>query len=300
LIFSSQKPRAQRDLVALHCHSDGLAIAASSVQQGKRTLSYCDFLQGQQFDSQTQAITRLLQKQRLTGSDCSLVLSPGEYQLLMTEEPDLPEQDWCEALRWRVKDLVSCDIETAQLDYIKLPEDAYAGRDRKLYVFIADGELINQRLDWLDKLGLNPDVIDVPESALLNLCQGHCSMEPATAVLLLDQQQSWLTLLSQDLLYLSRSLQYNYQTRPDAVALDLQRSMDYHESQIGKPPCSQVLVLPEQPEQGLLLEALRSQIAADIRSEDINRLIASNSPISAEHQQRCMLAIGAALRERED
>ena len=97
-------------------------------------------------------------------------------------------------------------------------------------------------------------------------------------------------------MYLSRTLQYNYLERMDAVALDVQRSMDYYESQIGKPPCTKIIVLPLQQDDSDVMQVLRNNIGVEILSFDMNTLVSSDEALSIDIQQHCLLAISGSLR----
>jgi len=94
---------------------------------------------------------------------------------------------------------------------------------------------------------------------------------------------------------LSRTLQYNYFDRLDAVALDLQRSMDYYESQIGKPPCTKVVVLPLQSDDSEIMQVLRANVGAEITSIDLNEIVNSKEPLNHDVQENCLLAISGAM-----
>ena len=51
-------------------------------------------------------LERVKRDNRLASYQCSTLLRPGEYDLLMIEAPSVPRTEMKSALRWKVKDLV--------------------------------------------------------------------------------------------------------------------------------------------------------------------------------------------------
>lgn len=282
--------------VCLHVTEEGTSIAASRLQGTKLQLQTCQYFSALDIAESPDIIQDFIEKNNLSGASCSLVLNASEYQLLLSEAPLVSEHEICEALWWKVKDLVAFDIENAQIDYLDLPEDSAKHQGRKMYAVIADKKKIKARIDWAESLGLTPIAVEIPETALLHLVSDLCSSVTGTSILYLDSEQSLLMLMSESNMYLTRTLQYNYLERMDAVVLDLQRSMDYYESQIGKPPCSKVVVLPQHESDSAMMQTLAINIGVEISSVDINQLIDSLEPIPSHLEQHCLLVISGALR----
>jgi MSHA biogenesis protein MshI len=257
------------------------------------------FIEQAQPLTNSKVIAEYLSEHRLTDVPVSLVLQEGEYQLLLIEAPDVPVDELKDALLWRVKDLIQFNPEDAYLDYIELPDDAYRGRGKMIYVVVAERTLIDQRVDWLDALGVFAVAIDIPELALLNITESLCAEEMGTAVLFLEEDRSNLTMLSGSALYLARGLSYSPFHQVENTVLDIQRSMDYFESQIGKPPCVRILILPLQVGETPLLMELRNNLSADVQSLDLADVVGSDEPLRVDLQQVCLIAIAASLRNTE-
>ncbi|MEH6445625.1 MAG: hypothetical protein V7784_17155 [Oceanospirillaceae bacterium] len=280
--------------VCLRVSEEGTSIAVSEHDGNKLQLQLCEFFSALTLAEQPALISEFIAKHHLASAHCSLILASSEYQLLLTEAPEVPSHEMCDALWWKVKDLVAFEIENAQIDYLDLPEDSAMHQARKIYAVIADRNKVKAKIEWAEKLGLTPTTIEVPETALLHLVADLCSDVVGTSVLYLDPEQSMLMLMSERKMYLSRTLQYNYQERMEAVVLDLQRSMDYYESQIGKPACLKVIILPQQSAESSMMQTLLTNIDIAVTTVNINNLI--DSDLSFEMQQHCLLAISGALR----
>ncbi len=278
---------------------DGVALAVNHLRDGAPHLETVAFIEQAQPLTNSKVIAEYLSEHRLTDVPVSLVLQEGEYQLLLIEAPDVPVDELKDALLWRVKDLIQFNPEDAYLDYIELPDDAYRGRGKMIYVVVAERTLIDQRVDWLDALGVSAVAIDIPELALLNVTESLCAEEMGTAVLFLEEDRSNLTMLSGSALYLARGLSYSPFNQVENTVLDIQRSMDYFESQIGKPPCVRILILPLQVGETPLLMELRNNLSADVQSLDLADVVGSDEPLRVDLQQVCLIAIAASLRNME-
>lgn len=278
---------------------DGVALAVNHLRDGAPHLETVAFIEQAQPLTNSKVIAEYLSEHRLTDVPVSLVLQEGEYQLLLIEAPDVPVDELKDALLWRVKDLIQFNPEDAYLDYIELPDDAYRGRGKMIYVVVAERTLIDQRVDWLDALGVSAIAIDIPELALLNITESLCAEEMGTAVLFLEEDRSNLTMLSGSALYLARGLSYSPFNQVENTVLDIQRSMDYFESQIGKPPCVRILILPLQVGETPLLMELRNNLSADVQSLDLADVVGSDEPLRVDLQQVCLIAIAASLRNTE-
>ena len=64
-----------------------------------------------------EALEKVVRRDRLRRHAAHLVLAAGDYRLLPTERPDVPEADLREALRWQIADLVDFDVTDAVLEF---------------------------------------------------------------------------------------------------------------------------------------------------------------------------------------
>jgi len=291
---TKNKKNARR--VCVHLTDDGIAIVVSTINKGTFSILSSHFISKLEQAESPGILQHYIATNKLSNSTCSLILEPSEYQMLLTESPNVDASEMRQALWWKVKDLVSFDQDNAQIDYLDLPEDSNLHQTKKVYAIIADRAKINHKLAVLEDLDLRPIIVETPETAMLYLTSQLCSDSAGTSVVYLNNDQSLLMLMADSQMYLSRTLQYNYQERPEAVTLDLQRSMDYYESQLGKAPCLKVLVLPKQDLHNDLMQDLSTNINVEITSLDLNGIIPCKTTLTAEIQQRCLIAICGALR----
>lgn len=292
-----------KGLTALALVDGGVAVAHVSSGK-KRELLACEFIETPSPFTDIKLLRDKIDALGLSGSKTVGLLDQGAYQLLLVDAPDVPDDEMADALRWRVKDLVGFDIEHSKIDYIELPDDAYRGRSRMVYAVVAEQSQTERLSAWIEELGLTPAVIDVPETALLNITKGLADEEAGLVVFHLGSPSSSVSLLSQQAIYFTRSLSYDvnladrnpHQAAGSAV-LELQRSLDYYESQVGKPPCVKLVVLPMQVGETALVTELQSNLPLEVEALDLANVIKSSEPLNVETQQRCLLAIAAAFRD---
>ncbi|MFT6915246.1 MAG: MSHA biogenesis protein MshI [Motiliproteus sp.] len=242
----------------------------------------------------------------VAGCATTWVLQPKDYSLLLVEAPAVPDAEMREALRWRIKDMVSFDTTDSVIDYFPLPEDAYRGRSKMLYVAIIEPSLSRDILSLTLEAGLTLEAIEIPELALLRLktLEGDTL---GTAILGLQTPTGIINLVSEDNLYLTRKVDTpvaltatdveDIEARAGNIVLDLQRSLDYFDSQIGKSPCLRILVCPVQPGETPLLRQLRNNLEVELVQLDLGAYFNCEPSLTPALQMQVMLAVAAVLPE---
>ena len=277
---------------------DGVAIAHVTPSSSENKLTFCEFIETSSPATEVKRFSDFVSDNALSSS-ATIVLPTDAYQILLVERPDVPNEELVEALRWRVKDLISFDVEKALIDYVDLPDDAYRGRSKMVYVVVCKKETVMPLIEWCEEIGLQPTTVDVPELALLNVTEDLADDEAGLAVFCIGRTNSSINLMSDAALYFTRHLNYNELSDPQsasAAVLELQRSMDYYESQIGKPPCVRLMVMPMQSEDDPLLNELRYNLPLDVYSLNLENLVSTDLSLSFELQRKCTVAVAAALR----
>lgn len=175
------------------------------------------------------------------GTPANLVLPPDSYSLLLLEPPDVPPSELREAVRWRVRELVPFSVDDAVLDVFAFPEEAAKGR-KTCFVAVAERRTLQPRVDAFRDGRLALRSIDITELALRNLIPDDC--EEPIAVLYAQGQIGLIALIKSGRLFLSRRLEVRDlgdDRTVDQVLLQLQRSMDYFDSQLGQGVVNTVL-----------------------------------------------------------
>lgn len=287
----------QKGVVGLQLGEKGLVIAKVEPKGDRFELQALRQLDIHKAITKPREVHAVLQEMGLSGLPCVIVLKERQYHLMLIERPEVPDEEISEALRWRIKDMISFSPENAVIDYLDLPEDAYRGRARMLYAVAADKVLIDQLASWCGELDLRLGAVDIPELAVGNLVAAKADGESGTAVLLLGAEGSVINLYSNGSLYFSRAISLGLEQSERAISsaiLEIQRSLDYYESQLGKPPCIHLCVVPGLPEDEPLIQELRYNLALDVISMPASELIELGE--HSLEQAEALVAVAAACR----
>lgn len=213
----------------------------------------------------------------------TISLDQRDYELHLVEAPQVPDEELSEALRFRLKDLVNKPLENIAVQAFRLPEDAYRGRMDMAFAAVIESSRIQALVDWCEQHELILAEITIPELSMLRLV---AEMEPETSVgvLRLDPTEGILYLYQNGGLYLTRPLAVGtndlcvsdgtsgeLSLAPDShlekLALELQRSMDYFESQLGMGSVGQIWALiPDTSELDDVLPELEEAVNTPIRT----------------------------------
>lgn len=231
----------------------------------------------------------------------SLVLSPGEYQLLPIDAPPVPPQELTLAVRWRIKDLIEVPLDDVTVDVIRLGTGtAVAGS--KLLAVVAHNDLLRRYLTLAEQAGVNVDAIDIPELAQRNIAALLEPTDRVQAVLSLTPQGGLLTVTCKGDLCFHRRVQFSPEglTGPDResvlqrLALELQRSLDYIDRHHSAWRLDRILLAPP-PAMGDLADQLRQNLYLPLEVADLGRAFDGALP-EPDTLAGCWFALGGALR----
>ncbi len=194
----------------------------------------------------------------LEGAQTRVLLGFADYQMLLVEAPPVAEEELAEALKWKVKDLLSQPLEQSLVDGFMLPQDAFRGRQKMAYAVSTRRERLQALVDTLQDAGLVVESVTVGEVSLLPLF-ANLDEHPAL-VLVVGEGGGFLSMVANRAIYLVRKLDASRAelsaegTRERAVerlVLEIQRSRDYFESQMGKGAINRLLLLHSSTEEAL-------------------------------------------------
>lgn len=245
----------------------------------------------------------------LAGHRCATVLQPGDYQLLVLDAPNVPQEELRAAIRWRIKDMIDYHVDDATVDVLDIPVDkAASGRSRSMFAAAARNDVIQACVEKFHGAGVPLSVIDIPETAQRNLSALYEDKGRGAAMLYLGEESGLLTISYSGELYLSRRLDIplaaltrdeELQQREELfqrILLELQRTLDHLERQFPWVIVTKLLLAPE-PTETALAEFLRSNLDVAVIPVDLRDKI-SFTEGNAEPglQWQLFHLIGASLR----
>lgn len=232
-------------------------------------------------------------------------LPHAAYSLVQLEAPELDDGELREAMRWRVKDLIDFPVEEAVIDVFRLPASRRPGAPALLYVVVARESAVDGLADLLKGAGLKIRAIDIVEMAIRNLSLRLDRPERPRAYLQLQAGQSVIEIADGERLYLSRRIQQDYdaaaaaellQAQMENLALEVQRSLDYFESQYALGPAGRLSVIVRAD---ALYEAFAA-VAREFLTVPTDRFslaaVSRSESVDPEVLGRAVNAVGAAMR----
>lgn len=256
------------------------------------------------------ALGTLCREADFGGHSCTTLLAPGEYQMLLVEAPNVPTDELKTAIRWKIKDGLSCHIDDATVDVLQIPVSKY-GSDhvQSMYAIAAANDVIQKRIVLFEQAGIKLDVIDIPEMAQRNIAALFEQDDRVLVLLVFDDDGGLLTFTSGGELYLARRIEIGVSQLRDAnenlreqyrnrVELELQRSLDYFGRQFNRQPVSRILV--GVPDDSGLVEFLASVSELSVEKLDLSQVMdisAVPALADSEFAASALPVLGAALRQ---
>lgn len=243
--------------------------------------------------------------------ELSSLLLAGEYQLLQVEAPDVQErEEFREALRWKLPELVDFPVDQATLDFFELPKEGLIpGRLRQVFVAVASNAVLRPRIEAFQDAKLPLSAIDIPEMGLRNVAHLFEQEGRGLATLNFTPLGGLLIFTFGGELCAARRIEITLpqleaatDTRLtdlfDRVALEVQRSVDNFERQFNAITLSR-LVTPQIETVPGLIDYLKGYMS--IKVEPLDLVDVMDFPAIPElknprRQAEMLPIIGAALR----
>jgi MSHA biogenesis protein MshI len=300
--------RLSDELTGLRLRPDGIALVRVKRPTGAAPrVTACEFRSAGNAEELQRELLRLAAEYDLKHARCALVLEPGEYSIVSTEAPAVPKEELRAAVRWRVKDLIDFPVDDATLDVFFAP--VTPGQPaRLLYVVAARNGAILRIAEMCNQAGVNLDVIDVPELVQRNLATLCAEDQEGLALIVFEADHGLITITRRAELYMSRRIEIGTEVMTRAedaaryfeqVTLELQRSLDYFDSHFRAAPVTHLGVALAAPVPGLM-DFLRANLNLRVAELQPVERIDSSSDFAALLQERCLGALGTALRVEDE
>lgn len=279
----------------------------------------------------TYLLKQFIQQNKLQDFFVVTTLLTADSNLVMLEKPEVADNELRQAVRWRIKDSLSFDINNAIVDVFEIPGQKERGRAPLVYVTAVEKNFLKQRIQILEEQNLNVESVDIAELVMRNIAALLPEDQQGIALLKFDATKGLMTLTQDSSLYLARNIDVGYAalsattTNPilgenpdeadglileeglspdqqrslDAVVLEVQRSLDYYESHFAKHAINSLVIAPLPYKIPGVIDYLASALGLQVRLLDLNAVLDTQMPISEENQAHCFFAIGAALRESD-
>jgi MSHA biogenesis protein MshI len=237
------------------------------------------------------------------------LLQHAQYQVLNLDAPDLPREEWRDAIRWRLKEMVEFPVETAGIDVLAIPADPQQRRRASLLAVAAPRSVLAPLAEAAADAGVPWHAIDVPDTALRNLAVLGAEGARGEALLHVGASHSTLVVVAQGELLLSRHIDVTLaqlteadesarQSAYERASLELQRTLDNVERQFSHAALARLQVAPGAPLQGFI-DYVRDLVYVPVGAFDLGAVLdlsAVPELTDVTAQAAYLPAIGAALR----
>lgn len=253
----------------------------------------------------------LIKQAPLLRNRCMVVLAPNEYQLMQVEAPNVPDAEVKQAVRWRLKDMLAYPLEQATVDVLDIPSDRNSpGRTHYKYAVAARNEIIKSYMDHAELVGVDLEVIDIPELAQRNIAALLEEDGRGVALISFNEDGGLLTFTSGGELYHARQIEINaFQLvaaddeqrlrNYERLVLELQRSLDNFERQFSYVAVTRLVIGPMRG-QAELEAYLRENLYVKVEIMNLADVLDLSAIKDFEDdpvkQSECFYALGAALR----
>jgi len=273
---------------------------------GAATVDVCGT---QVFEGEFEGAQQAAREHDLGRYQCSTLLMPGEYQVLLVEAPNVPQAELKTAIRWRIKDLLDYHVNDATVDVLAVPANpAGSERAQSMYAVTARNDLIQACIGRFESARIPLSVIDIPETSQRNVAALFERDDRGLAMLYIGQTEGLLTINFRQELMLARRIDVGMQQIVPAsgaardeqfqrVLLELQRTFDHFDRQYAYVPVAKLMLAPD-PEETGLAEFLASNLDMPVERARLSEAIdfGARAELGPQQEWRFFHLIGAALR----
>lgn len=241
-----------------------------------------------------------------------VVLHAQLVYMLQLPIPDIPPSERAQALKFRARELSPIPIEDMVLDYVEIQGMRSRGPEPMGYCAIARLSQMRAFRDAILGAGMKLEAIDVRDMALRHIL-ARIQGEGNAAFLFVDQEESRIIVASGQLFYILRSSTVgasNIQRSlaggdgldriSESLLLDIQRTLDFYDSNFTDPPPRQVVVAPSWPFMPDLTEKLKNQMRLPLVELKLEDHIEGMDKIEGFPPNLTTLAVGAVLRPLDE
>lgn len=280
---------------------DGVSVAKLRTRPTLE-VEHAEFLVAENQQSAIHRLQDFVAAQGLKGAPCNAVLEHEEYSVLLSEAPNVPEEELRDAMQWKLREISPIPIDQAVVDVFPVPEDAGNVMKGKVFAVVARKESIEKLTELIESSGLRMNAIDIPELALRNLSEKLAMPNRSVVFSQHLGERTYITAICNGNVYLNRSCSLHVEKgvldpfQVDSLILELQRSVDYIQHQMMQPTPSHILLFSTAFKMEEVPEALASNFSCEVKGLDIAEILPVPAGADKSTLGKCALAVGAALR----
>jgi len=254
------------------------------------------------------ALKAALEKAQATRAVACAVIEGDDYQIVQVEAPEVLPSELRAAVRWKLRDAINFNVDEAAVDVFEVPDPVRRTQAKMLFAVAARDSGVQRMVGLLKPAARGFAAIDIPELCLRNLAATLPQDAKGVAVLAINEGFAQLVVTRQGVLYLTRRVDIargfnphlagRGQTAVDAgaVALELQRSLDYYESHYDQTPIGDLVVAPVNDKTRTLAAQLKAETGLRVDVLDVRDVFNVYKAGELVTDWSSLMALGAALR----
>jgi MSHA biogenesis protein MshI len=283
--------------------ADGsFALAVIRRGEGKPSLDHCA-IHSMSGDGGS-ALKAVLDKMRVGRTPVCAVIGGDDYQIVQVEAPDVLPAEMRAAIRWRLRDAINFEVDEAVVDVFETPDPVRRTQGKMLFAVAARDAAIQRISNSLRTAAKGFDSIDIPELCLRNLSALLPQDHKGVAMLALNERFAQLVITRQGVMYLTRRIDTgrfgddrHNGIDAGALALEIQRSLDYYESHYDQTPIGDLVLAPASARAGELAAELKSETSLRIGVLNVGDIFNAPGGNDLLTDWPTLMALGAALRD---
>jgi MSHA biogenesis protein MshI len=304
--------RGGRASVQVGLHRTGTHLVAARVRRDPDAGDSVEQLESADFGIQReeQAIAQLIATGILRNAQVLLVLGADHYNTYPLPAPPVPPAEVGEALRWKLRELLTYSPEDAVIDFVHLARAPDSSAVETLLAVAAPRRSVAQAMAPFLGAGVDLHAVDIAEMAQRNVLTRLPGADAGSALLGIEDSSALLTVVHRGAMCFARRIQIprtlnNEEDDPEHVAAriatQVQRSLEVVERQSGLAPIRTVWIGPH-PDCALIARCTAEHTALDCLQLDLAaelRFAATVREIAPRLAPGALIAIGAALRDED-
>ncbi len=305
--WQRNKPSDNAGQIGISFSQTELAFAFVSNKSEGKVLEHLGLIQGHD-QEQRNFLKDNIQRLNLQGRDAVILLPERDYQVFLIEQPQVPDSEKHEAIRWLIAEYIDFAVEEAVVDFIELPQKLNSDSAPMLYVIVTKKSKIDETIAWVSTCGLKVKTIDIYQSALRQIAMHLENAEEGQALLHLEEEKSHLILFKEKTLYMMRDLDLglnmlkslpladNLSVYQD-LSIEIQRSFDYCASNLQNANVSRLVLTPLLEKRPQLLSNLSNILGLPVREISYSEFLNVHENLPLDKESASTFAIGAALNQ---
>ncbi len=232
-----------------------------------------EFLPSRGQEEQQLALQSWVSQHNLQKSPCICLMGSDDCDVNQIEKPNVDDSELLQALIWKIKDLVSYNVEEAVVDIYPMPVSS-KNNTQQVSVVSAQESTVAAYVESINSTGLSLKAIDIHGLVRQNLSSVQQSNGKTQAILSIDENTGELSIFHDTDLYVSRGFKIGTtqlqqvtsedQSIYDSLLLEIQRSMDYFESYFGLGSVGLMEIFPQTPVTNKMALYLQNLTSFDI------------------------------------